>query len=95
MAREHLRELERLADTAGARVVGELTQQLDKPDPATYIGSGKLDELKANLRVGGRGQTVTVSFDTVRKNLPELLAIVRDVLRSPTFPASEFDLLWC
>jgi zinc protease len=53
----------------------------------------KLDELKANLRVGGRGQTVTVSFDTTRKNLPELLALVRDVLRSPSFAPSEFDLL--
>lgn len=44
---EHLRELERLADTAGARVVGELQQQIDRPDPATYVGKGKVEELKA------------------------------------------------
>jgi GTPase len=44
---EHLRELERLADTAGAEVVGEVTQQLDRPHPGTYLGKGKLDELKA------------------------------------------------
>jgi len=43
---EHLRELERLADTAGAEVVGEITQQLDRPHPGTYLGKGKLDELK-------------------------------------------------
>jgi GTPase len=43
---EHLRELERLADTAGAVVVGELTQQLDRPHPGTYLGKGKLEELK-------------------------------------------------
>jgi GTP-binding protein HflX len=43
---EHLRELERLADTAGAVVVGEVTQQLDRPHPGTYLGKGKLDELK-------------------------------------------------
>jgi GTP-binding protein HflX len=43
---EHLRELERLADTAGAEVVGEVTQQLDRPHPGTYLGKGKLDELK-------------------------------------------------
>jgi len=43
---EHLRELERLADTAGADVVGEITQQLDRPHPGTYLGKGKLDELK-------------------------------------------------
>lgn len=43
---EHLEELARLADTAGAAVVGTLTQQLDRPDPSTYIGKGKVDELK-------------------------------------------------
>jgi GTP-binding protein HflX len=43
---EHLAELTRLADTAGALVVGELTQNLDRPNPSTYVGKGKLDELK-------------------------------------------------
>jgi len=43
---EHLEELARLADTAGAEVVGALTQQLDRPHPATYLGKGKLDELR-------------------------------------------------
>lgn len=43
---EHLDELARLADTAGAQVVGTLTQQLDRPDPSTYIGRGKVEELK-------------------------------------------------
>ncbi len=42
---EHLEELERLADTAGAKVVGELTQALDRPHPATYLGKGKIVEL--------------------------------------------------
>ncbi len=46
-AHEHLDELGRLADTAGAHVVGTLTQHIDRPDPSTYIGSGKLGELKA------------------------------------------------
>jgi len=44
---EHLRELAELADTAGADVVGELTQQIDRPHPATYLGAGKIDELRA------------------------------------------------
>ena len=44
---EHLRELERLADTAGADVVGVITQQLDRPHPGTYLGKGKIEELKA------------------------------------------------
>ncbi|HKN67259.1 MAG TPA: GTPase HflX [Gemmatimonadaceae bacterium] len=45
-ADEHLRELEELADTAGAVVVGQVMQQLDKPHPGTYLGSGKIDELR-------------------------------------------------
>lgn len=44
---EHLEELARLTDTAGAEVVGTLTQQLDRPHPATYLGKGKIDELRA------------------------------------------------
>lgn len=43
---EHLLELERLIDTAGGIVVGTLTQQLDRPNPSTYVGKGKLEELK-------------------------------------------------
>ncbi|MEX2178096.1 MAG: GTPase HflX [Gemmatimonadaceae bacterium] len=44
--REHLDELARLVDTAGAVIVGELTQQLDRPHAATYLGAGKIDELR-------------------------------------------------
>ena len=41
-----LEELALLAETAGAEVVGELTQKLEKPNPSTFIGSGKVKELK-------------------------------------------------
>ena len=41
-----LDELAELADTAGAVVVGRLVQKLPNFNPATYIGSGKIDELK-------------------------------------------------
>ena len=50
---EHLRELERLADTAGAVVVGTLTQQLDRPHPGTYLGKGKIDDLKTMVQEKG------------------------------------------
>lgn len=43
---DSLNELTLLADTAGLDVVGELTQKLDKPHVKTYIGPGKVDELK-------------------------------------------------
>jgi len=42
---ESLDELERLADTAGAVVVGRVLQKRQKPENATYIGSGKAQEL--------------------------------------------------
>ncbi|KFD38484.1 GTPase HflX [Schleiferia thermophila] len=48
--REYLDELQFLADTAGAEVVGTLTQKLQHPNPATYIGSGKLEELGEMVR---------------------------------------------
>ncbi|MEY8461184.1 GTPase HflX [Eggerthellaceae bacterium 24-137] len=40
-----LAELERLADTAGADVVASTTQRLDAPNPRTFVGSGKAEEI--------------------------------------------------
>ncbi|HEV8215997.1 MAG TPA: GTPase HflX, partial [Gemmatimonadaceae bacterium] len=58
---DHLRELEELVDTAGAVVVGEMTQQIDRPHPGTYLGSGKIDELRD--RVGDAGATLVIFDD--------------------------------
>jgi GTP-binding protein HflX len=44
-AEESLAELRTLAESAGAKVVGEVLQRRDRPDPATLIGTGKLDEI--------------------------------------------------
>jgi len=44
---DSLTELALLADTAGLEVTGELTQKLDRPHVGTYIGPGKVAELKA------------------------------------------------
>jgi GTPase len=41
-----LEELSMLADTAGLLVVGQTSQRLRHPDPATYIGSGKVEEVR-------------------------------------------------
>ena len=43
---DSLAELTLLADTAGLNVVGEMTQKMDRAHPQTYIGSGKVEELK-------------------------------------------------
>lgn len=40
-----LAELEHLADTAGADVVATTTQRLDAPNPRTFVGTGKADEI--------------------------------------------------
>src|SRR5512138_3520132 len=44
---DSLAELALLADTSGLEVAGELTQKLDRPHVKTYIGPGKVDELKS------------------------------------------------
>lgn len=47
---EYLDELEFLADTAGAKVVRRFTQKVNGPHGATYVGSGKLDEIKQYIK---------------------------------------------
>ena len=44
---DSLSELSLLSDTDGLEVVGEMTQKLSHPNPETFIGSGKVEELKA------------------------------------------------
>jgi GTP-binding protein HflX len=44
---DSLAELSLLADTAGLEVVGEMTQKMVRPNAVTFIGSGKVEELKA------------------------------------------------
>ncbi|MEM6258676.1 MAG: GTPase HflX [Planctomycetota bacterium] len=48
-----LGELRALADTAGAEVVDELMQKRGKPDSATYLGKGKVQELKEMVAFHG------------------------------------------
>ena len=49
--RESLRELEQLARSVGAEVVGSLFQLRDAIDPATFIGRGKLEEVKIEAQM--------------------------------------------
>ena len=58
---EHLAELAELTDTAGAVVVGEVTQFLERPNPGTYLGKGKLDELVE--AIGREGATLLIFDD--------------------------------
>ena len=49
--KEYLDELEFLADTAGARTVKRFTQKVNGPSQVTYVGSGKLQEIKAYIKL--------------------------------------------
>ncbi|MGE5124568.1 MAG: GTPase HflX [Acidobacteriaceae bacterium] len=44
---DSLEELALLGETAGLEIVGETTQHLEKPNVKTYIGSGKVDEIRS------------------------------------------------
>jgi GTP-binding protein HflX len=61
-AEESLRELAALAETAGAEVCEGMLQHRLKPDPATYIGSGKAKEL-AGIVAQHEADTIIVDDD--------------------------------
>lgn len=57
---ESLAELGRLVDTAGATIVGRVSQRLEKPNPKTFIGAGKAGEIE---RLAKRTNATLVVFD--------------------------------
>ena len=52
-AENSLTELKLLAETAGSQVLEAMLQRRQRPDPATYIGRGKVEELKEAVRSSG------------------------------------------
>jgi GTP-binding protein HflX len=59
-ASDHVEELRRLADTAGADIVATLVQRINRPSPQFYIGAGKVEELKNAVEASG---ATVVIFD--------------------------------
>jgi len=59
-AREYLDELEFLAETAGARVEKQFFQRMEVPNSATFVGSGKLEEINNFVKIH---EIDTVIFD--------------------------------
>ncbi|MEA2337155.1 MAG: GTPase [Thermoanaerobaculia bacterium] len=53
VAEEHLSELEKLIETAGGNVVDRVFARRPRPDPATYVGSGKAEQLKSLAATSG------------------------------------------
>ncbi len=60
VAEEHLDELEKLIETAGGVVVAKVLAKRNAPDAATWIGSGKAEEIK---RLAGKEHASLVVFD--------------------------------
>ena len=72
---ESLAELARLADTAGAEIVGTVTQRMDRPNPRTFVGSGKAEEIAERAR---SEDAALIIFDddmtpSQQKNLEDLI----------------------
>jgi len=59
-SKEYLDELEFLTYTAGGKVIKRFTQRLDFPNPKTFIGKGKLDEVRAYIE---ENNVQTIIFD--------------------------------
>ncbi len=75
-AENSLRELSRLAETAGSLVLAGLIQRRGRPDPATYIGAGKASELAA-LVAGTGADTVICDGELTPSQLRRLEGVVK------------------
>ena len=80
---EYLDELEFLAETAGAKVLKRYTQRVNGPSSVTYIGSGKLEEIKNYIkeREEAHDQALDEALalgitDPREQNLPETVGMV-------------------
>jgi GTP-binding protein HflX len=91
---EYLEELELLAETAGALTVAKLVQKLMYPDPKTYLGKGKMDELAILVEEKEAGLVI---FDdelspsqvrNIEKLLPEIKVLDRSGLILDIFAAN-------
>ena len=59
-AEEYLEEMQLLAQTAGAVTLKVYLQKMDKVHSGTYVGKGKLEEIKAAM---GEGQALNVTYE--------------------------------
>lgn len=76
-SKEYLDELEFLTYTAGGEVLKRFTQKLDVPNPKTFIGTGKMEEVQLFVEENGVG---TVVFDdeltpAQQKNIEHILKV--------------------
>ena len=65
--KEYLDELEFLAETAGAKTIKRYMQKLDHPDKRTYVGKGKLEEIKEYIELHDEVNMLIVDDDLTGK----------------------------
>ena len=75
-AERSMRELAALAETAGSEVLDSIVQRKDHPDPSTYLGSGKVQELR-EIVVASKADTVIVDGELSPGQLRKLEDILK------------------
>jgi len=80
-------EIQALAEQAGARIVGMIDQRIDKPNAGTYMGKGKIEELKALCAQTG---ATTVIFD--HELSPKQIAAIEKAVERKVLDRSEVIL---
>ena len=90
---EHLDEMELLADTAGAKVVGRVTQKLNKINPAYFVGKGKAEQIMNQAKELGVSLVIfdedlspaqTKNFQTLSENIKVIdrSALILDIFQN-------------
>ena len=80
----------------GKSAVGSLTAAMLDKGTANFTReqlTEKFDQLKANVRIGGDATSVSVSVQTERGRLTEVMDVLAEVLKQPTFPEEELKKL--
>jgi zinc protease len=78
--------------STAASLAGQMLMRGTKTKTRQQI-QDELDKLKARAFVFGGATQANVIIETVRENLPAVMRLVGEVLREPSFPASEFEQL--
>ncbi len=89
----HFRDV---ASLAGKSAASDLTADMLERGTATKTRQqvqDEIDRLKARIGISGGIGATTVSIETTRENLPKVLDLVAEILKTPSFPASELEIL--
>jgi zinc protease len=78
--------------TSAAQVLGTLMTRGTKKHSRQEI-EDTLDKLKARINAGSSAGQITFNIECKRETMPQVLGLLTEMLREPSFPADEFDVL--